>query len=271
MKRYGLSSLGFLGFVAALFVILPTGSACLDSSQSSRDQEEKDSNSKSKQKIAGTPSDKELMNRDHRFHELLTDFERLKAIWKQQPDNRAALKRCVTDVQDRLAALRESLKTVDSAPSQDKPEPPAKTPTPIATVKPGRTRPPSGPAQPSKTPTPDKEIAKREKATLEKLSPAGPEKTPLETRTLRHVSDDWVKEKCRDMEKELKKLSTLLDRSPVDRKAMEELLRRLQKTVSAFDDPPRESPKPARGKTNGDDRRRKANEKPHPPKKQRSG
>lgn len=171
------------------------------------------------------------INRDEEYRALLRNFERLKAVWKQQPENFKALERYVGVLRNHVIELRGSLKALE--PETQAP-PTRELPTSKAT-----TKVPSGPVRPSSKPSTEENVKKRKEATLKKfLSPGFFDKHSFVARSLIGVSESWITRSCNKAEHELEKIDGMLRTPSVNRDAVSQSLERLQKILYRLETPP---------------------------------
>jgi hypothetical protein len=164
------------------------------------------------------------MERDQLYHDLLRAFERLKAVWKQQPGNILALQRSLGELQSQITELRQSLH--NTGPVVTRP-PAGKAPAAESEVKA-----PAGPVQPSKKPSSDENIKKRMEATLKRFLSAGPlDENALEARTLVGVPETWIVKHCDFLEEELTRMARLLEADSPDSNAIQNSLAQLQEIL----------------------------------------
>jgi hypothetical protein len=174
-------------------------------------------------------ADQASMQRDERYRDLLTAFERFKAVWEQQPGNVKALQQYLVALREHVAAVRQPQKEQEATTP-----PPSRTaPTGEASV-----QAPGGPAQPSREPSSEENVRKREEAT-KKFLPAGPpEERPLASKTLVGVPEGWIDRQGALAEEELARIERALHTAPPDREAMNSALGRLQTILYQLDKPP---------------------------------
>lgn len=166
------------------------------------------------------------MERDQLYHYLLRAFERLKAVWKQQPGNVLALQRNLGELQSHIAELRRIIQNTGPGPVITRP-PAGKAPAAESVV--GE---PGGPVQPSKEPSSDENIKKRMEATLKRFLSAGPlDENELEASTLVGVPATWIVKHCAFLGEELTRMARLLEADSPDSNAIQKSLAQLQEIL----------------------------------------
>jgi hypothetical protein len=174
-------------------------------------------------------ADQASVQRDERYRDLLTTFERFKAVWEQQPGNVKALQQYLVALREHVAAVRQPQKEQEATT----PRPSRTAPTGEASV-----QAPGGPAQPSREPSSEENVRKREEA-MKKFLPAGPlEERPLASKTLVGVPEVWIDRQGALAEEELARIERTLHTAPPDREAMNSALGRLQTILYQLDKPP---------------------------------
>jgi hypothetical protein len=173
--------------------------------------------------------DQASVQRDERYRDLLTTFERFKAVWEQQPGNAKALQQYLVALREHVAAVRQPQKEQEATT----PRPSRTAPTGEAVVKA-----PAGPVQPSREPSSEENVRKSEEAT-KKFLPAGPlEERPLVSKTLVGIPEGWIDRQGALAEEELARIERTLHTAPPDREAMNSALGRLQTILYQLDKPP---------------------------------
>lgn len=169
------------------------------------------------------------MELDALYHRALKNAEALVFVWKQQPDNRAALRNYVVELRGDVSAL------ADAAGDERAAEAPAPGTSQEAGT--AEARPPAGPVKPATGQTPEDEARRREAATLDRFRGTPPIGDPLETRTLAGVEPDAIRAACSRAVVELDKIDTVLEGNDVEPEVMEAALTGLQAILLGMSEP----------------------------------
>jgi hypothetical protein len=148
------------------------------------------------------------------------------AVWKQQPENTLAMKRCVEDLEGRVAAVRagaEATKPPRSA--SDKAES-------VASAS-AATKGPSGPVRSSSVPASPAEKEARYQATMRRMPPGPRSAVP----SLAGQPEYRIREISDAARAQLTKLAEQFRTAPRDRHAVEQGLAKLKTILDRFKEP----------------------------------
>jgi hypothetical protein len=174
-----------------------------------------------------------VMDRDSQYHAVLQSFERMEAVWKQQPDNVAALQQNVNALQSEIKLLREA---------EDGTEIPEPTDSKESATSVAKAKKPSAPVRPSGEPSPEQRKKIREEATEGKFLSGGLLEETEEKKSLKGVPDAWIEKSCNEAEEELARFHGTLD-SGTSKSDVEKTLTRLRKILYQLGNPPQTAPK----------------------------
>ena len=173
------------------------------------------------------PSKSKGRDLDDDYRAILKDLGRLRAIWKQQPENDKALRREVGRLQEKLAALR---KAVAGPNGQDG--------TQKSATKQGKSDRPRGPQTPQRGGPTEAEVQKLIEALEKTHRPGTPlQATPEQQRSLAGVPAAWIVKICDAANLELRKMSRAVSRQAVDRASFQGGLDRLELVINRMDSP----------------------------------
>ena len=172
------------------------------------------------------------MNRDEIYHQAIRTAEALEAVWRQQPENRAALERYSAELSRLMADLPMA--------SPEPVSPPGPPPDGDgATAREGEADPPAGPVAPSQEPDSEEQRRRREAATMEHL-PGGPMEGSEAAPSLGGVSDATVARAASLAAEELSRFDHLLASDGSSPMSIGLSLERLREILSAM---PEEQPR----------------------------
>jgi hypothetical protein len=225
------------------------------------------------------PGNKVPLQRDAAYRELLKALESFEAVWRQQPDNTAALERAQRQLQDRLDALRETFAANAPAAREaktgalggpSKPVAPSKAPSSPEEVekrrkateggtylpgpalgesssqpkdaKQGSLGKPSGPVRPSQAPSTAGEAARQRNATEQGTYLPGPVLGAAPgDKALAGVPENWLRVQCLSAGNKLAEIGQLLKAPARNQRALAESLAQLHAIITGLSTPPRET------------------------------
>lgn len=164
--------------------------------------------------------------RDRRYQDMLKTSESFVAVWKQQPENTAALNRYLEELKSRLASVRNT-----TTPPRDSNEPNGHTKK--NSTGQGRVEAAAGPIKSSSKPSSEKETQDRIKATSLFRS-AGPRPAAP---SLAGVPIDRIRATCESADAQMADLAKLLRSVPADPAAINKSINQLSEILHDFHDP----------------------------------
>jgi hypothetical protein len=169
--------------------------------------------------------------RDKVYRETLAVAERFNAVWKQQPDNRPALERYLSEARDKVNALcgEQGAVARSAAPGG------ART----RVVESAEAKPPSGPVEPSQEASSAADVERRMEATLDQLHGVGVRE---EVRpSLAGVEETWIARQCEEARARLSEVERALMATPRDDAALERALDQMYAGLLRMGSPPPET------------------------------
>lgn len=170
-------------------------------------------------------------SRDELYRETLHVAERFKAVWKQQPGNRAALERYLAETRSKVDAL------CSMQAAAEQPVAPGARPRRAEVAEADV---PSGPVQPSQEPSAEADVERRMEATLEQFHGVGlrGEVRP----SLAGVEEEWIARQCEEARAQLSEVERALATAPRDDAALAQALAEMHEGLLRMASPPADSP-----------------------------
>lgn len=171
-------------------------------------------------------------SRDEIYRETLNVAERFKAVWKQQPDNRAALERYLAAARDQIEALCGEQGA--AAPPVTPGDPRSRPATDVAEV-----APPGGPVRPSQEASDEADVERRMEAIEEFY---GVDVSGGVRPSLAGVEEGWIERQCREARARLDEVEQALSATPRDAAALDRALDQMHVGLVRMGSPPPQSP-----------------------------